>query len=162
MITNYLSPVSFVAVIERLPNVEFFIQKFTIPSVSATPPVQLSPIHNIYKTPDRLEYADLDLSFIVNENMDNYEEILRWMEGMGTPESTDQYDSLKKGKFGITSDITVIVQNSSRNANKKFTFTECFPTSLSPISLDVTGTDVLYPECIATFRYTNMKMENFS
>jgi hypothetical protein len=162
MITNYLSPVSFVAVIERLPNVEFFTQRFTIPSVSATPPVQVSPIHNIYKTPDRLEYSDLDLSFIIDEHMNNYQEILRWMEGIGTPESTDQFDTLQRGKFGITSDITVIVKNSARNPEKKFTFTECFPTSLSPVQLDVTGSDVIYPECVVTFRYTNMKMENIS
>ena len=96
MITNYLSPVSFVISVERLPNTEFFTQRVAIPSMSMNPPQQVSPIHNIYKTPDRIEYADLDLSFIVDENMNNYKEILSWMEGLGSPETTEQRKALQK------------------------------------------------------------------
>ena len=162
MITNYLSPVSFKIVIDRLPNVEFFTQKVNIPALSMSAPQQLSPIHNIYKTPDRLEYSELDLSFIVDENMLNYEEILRWMEGMGTPQSTDQRAALQASKYGEVSDISIVIENSARNGNLKFTFTECFPTSLGGLGLDVTGTDVFYPECNVSFRYTNMVFEKIS
>lgn len=159
MITNYLSPVSFLVVVERLPNTEFFTQRFTVPQLSMTPPIQVSPIHNIYKTPDRVEYSDFDLSFIVDEDMNNYTEVLRWIEGLGSPESTDQRKALNGSKFGEQSDVTVIIQSSSRNQNIKFTFTECFPTALSGINLDVTGSDIIYPECSVTFRYTNMVLE---
>ena len=162
MITNYLSPVSFLVVIERLPNTEFFTQRVTIPGVGMTPPTQVSPIHNIYRTPDRLEYSELDLSFIVDEGMNNYNEILSWMEGLGAPETSDQRLNLQKSKFGAQSDISIIIQNSSRNANIRFSFTECFPTSLSSVELDVTGTDIIYPTCTATFRYTNMRFEKIS
>jgi hypothetical protein len=162
MITNYLSPVSFLVVVERLPNTEFFTQRVTVPSISMTAPIQVNPIHNIYRTPDRAEYADLDLSFIVDEDMNNYTEILRWMEGMGSPESTDQRKNLISSKYGLTSDISIVIQSSSRNPNKKFTYTECFPTNLGSINLDVTSTDIIYPECTVTFRYTNMRLENIS
>ncbi len=90
MTTNYLSPVSFKIVIDRLPQTEFTTQRVQLPQLSMTAPQVASPIHNIFQTPDRMDYSDLDLSFIVDENMKNYEEILRWMEGMGTPESTEQ------------------------------------------------------------------------
>lgn len=162
MITNYLSPVSFKIVVDRLPNVEFFTQKVNIPGLSMAAPQQLSPIHNIYKTPDRIEYAELDLSFIVDENGLNYEEILRWMEGMGTPQTTKQRADLQASKYGEVSDISIVIENSARNGNLKFTFTECFPTSLSGLALDVTGTDVFYPECNVSFRYTNMTFEKIS
>lgn len=162
MITNYLSPISFKIVVDRLPNVEFFTQRVQIPGLSMTPPQQVSPIHNIYRTPDRLEYPDLDLSFIVDENANNYEEILRWMEGMGTPETTESRKALQKSKYGETSDISIIIENSSRNPHLKFTFTECFPIALSGIQLDVTGGDVIYPECNVSMRYTNMRFEKIS
>ena len=162
MITNYLSPVSFTVTVDRLPNVEFFTQRFTIPSVQNTPVPSPSPIHALYRAPDRLEYSELDLSFIVDEHMNNYNEILQWMEGMGSPDSTDQYRALKENKFGITSDITVIIQNSNRNPNLKFTFYDCFPTSLGAIQLDVTAQDVIYPECSVGFRYNSFKFEKFS
>lgn len=159
MITNYLSPISFKIVIDRLPHVEFFTQRVTLPSLSMNAPEQQSPIHRIYQTPDRVEYADLDLSFIADENMSNYEEILRWMEGMGTPDNTKQRADLQASKAGERSDISVIIENSARIGNLKFTFTEAFPTSISGIPLDVTNTDVQYPEVNVTFRYTNMSFE---
>ena len=98
MITNYLSPVSFKIIIDRLPNVEFFTQRVNLPQLSMAAPSQVSPIHAIYQTPDRIEYSELDLSFIVDEHMSNYEEILRWMEGMGTPETSNQRLNLDKSK----------------------------------------------------------------
>lgn len=162
MITNYLSPVSFVISVERLPNVEFFTQKATIPGISMTPVAQPSPLKTLYNTPDRLEYAEFDLSFIIDENMDNYIEILRWMEGLGNPESTDQFRNLDKSKFGIVSEITLLIQNSNRNPNIKFTFKECFPINLSPINLDVTQPDVFYPEATVTFRHNGFILEKFS
>lgn len=162
MITNYLSPVSFKVVIDRLPNVEFFTQRVTVPSVSAQVVQVASPIHNLYNTPDRVEFAELDLSFIIDENMNNYDEIFRWMQGMGSPESTDQFKALEAGKDGTRSDISILIENSSRNANIRFNFTDCFPISLSPIQLDVTGTDVIYPECNVIFRYNIMDFEKIS
>ena len=162
MITNYLSPVSFKIIVDRMPNVEFFTQRASIPGLSMGAPEQLSPLHRIYKTPDRIEYAELDLSFIVDENMDNYREILSWMEGMGTPESSDQRAALQSSKYGVVSDISIIIENSARKPNLKFTFTECFPIALSGVQLDVTGSDVVYPECSVTMRYTNMRFEKIS
>lgn len=159
MITNYLSPVSFKIAIKRLPNIEFFTQRVQIPSLSMTSPVLPSPLLNIYQTPDRIEYSELDVSFIVNEDMSNYEEILKWLEGMGAPQSSNQRLNLENSIYGLKSDISIIIENSSRNPNIEFTFTECFPTTLSGISLDVTATDISYPECTVTFRYTNMSFK---
>ena len=162
MITNYLSPVSFVVSVERLPNVEFFTQKAVIPGLSMTPTTQPTPLKTLYNIPDRLEYQELDLSFIIDESMKNYNEILTWMEGLGTPDSSDQYKNLKETKFADRSDITLLIQNSNRNPNLKFTFKDCFPINLSSISLDVTQQDVFYPECTVTFRHNGFKFENFS
>lgn len=162
MITNYLSPISFTVTVERLPNVEFFTQKATIPGLTMTPTVQASPLKSLYNTPDRLEYGEFELSFIVDESMDNYFEILSWMEGMGPPESSTQFANLQKSKYGLTSDITLLVQNSNRRPNIKFTFKDCFPISLAAISLDVTQQDVFYPECNITFRHNGFKFEKFS
>jgi len=162
MITNYLSPISFKVIVDRMPNVEFFTQRASIPSLSMSAPEQLSPLHRIYKVPDRIEYSELDLSFIVDENMENYGEILSWMEGMGTPERSNQYENLEKSKNGLVSDVSVLIENSARRPNIRFTFTECFPIALGGLQLDVTGSDVIYPEVSVTMRYTNMRFEKIS
>lgn len=162
MITNFMSPIGFKIVVERMPNIEFFTQRVNIPSLSMGAAEQLSPLHRIYQIPDRIEYAELDLSFVVDESMNNYYEILAWMEGMGTPEKSSQFSSLQKSDAGLVSDISIVIENSHKNGNVRFNFTDCFPIALSGINLDVTGTDIIYPECTATIRYTNMTFEKIS
>lgn len=162
MITNYLSPISFAISVERLPNVEFFTQRASIPGISMTPVEQPSPLKMLYNTPDRLEYQEFEMSFIVDENMNNYKEVFNWMEGIAFPDTNEQFADLQDSKFGLTSDITLLVQNSNRNANIKFVFRDCFPINLSPIQLDVTNSDVVYPECSVTFRHNGFTFEKFS
>jgi len=159
MITNYLSPVGFTAHVSRLPNVEFFAQRAIIPGVNIQQVEHPSPIHRLYEYGDRLNYNELDLSFIVDEDMNNFLEMLTWMEGIGSPSSTDQFKNLEESKDGIRSDISLVINTSSKNANFRVTFYDCFPTSLSPISLDVTSSDITYPECSATFTYNYYKIE---
>ena len=159
IINNYLSPTNFSVSIQRLPHVEFFTQKLTIPDVTSSPVNLNTPLKNFYTPPSELSYSDLTLEMIVDENMNNYKEILNWMEGYGSPESTDQYKRIAESKDGLVSDIIVIVTNSHKNPHLRFTFTNCFPTSLGSISLDVNVQDVSYATSSITFRYDVFKME---
>lgn len=162
MQTNYLDPTNFKVAVSRLPNVEFFTRRCIIPGVSMSPVERPSPIRNIYETADRLEYMELDLSFVVDENMENYKEILYWMEGLGKSQSTDQFARLKKTDEGITSDVTILVENSNKNAHMLFTFSDCFPTILSPLSLDITQQDIVYPEATVTIRHNGFELTTVS
>lgn len=153
MITNYLAPTSFSVTVSRIPNVEFFTQTAAIPGISLSPIENVSPIQKFYSTGDRIEYSEFDLGFIVDERMENYLEILRWMEGIASPENTDQYKDLAKSDDGITSDITIVIHNSHKNPNIRVQFKNCFPTSLSQVDLSVTQGDVVYPQASVTFRY---------
>jgi hypothetical protein len=158
MITNYLSPASFLVVIDRLPNVEFFCQKVTIPDVSGSPQEMPTPLGNFYEGPSQLSYSDLDVSFIVDENMSNYLEIFRWMEGLGSPQTQEQFRNLQASPAGLKSDITVIINNNHKNPNIQFKFDNAFPISISSISLDITSNDITYVEATATFRYDKFKV----
>jgi len=159
MQTNYFSPLSFEVVIQRLPNTEFFTQRFLLPAVFSQPVQRNTPIGAVFDTPDRLTYGEFDLGFILDENMNNYLEIYGWMKGIGFPENTEQYQAVAASQAGTVSDITVILNNSHKNANKKVVFKDCFPIGLSSISLDVRGTDIQYPEATATFRYDYFDIE---
>ena len=59
IINNYISPTNFTISIEKLPNVEFFTQKITIPDISSVPQTSSTPLSNIYEYGDKLEYAEL-------------------------------------------------------------------------------------------------------
>jgi len=157
IINNYLSPTNFTISIERLPHVEFFTQKASVPSLSATAITMGAPTNPFYEVQQQMSYGDLDLTFIVDENMNNYQEVLLWMEGISGVESTNQTKSLLAGS-GFKSDIILTITNSHKNPHVQFTFQDCFPTSLGAISLDVNVTDVAYATCNVTMRYNLFKM----
>jgi hypothetical protein len=159
MITNYLSTTGFIIKVSRLPNVEFFSQKFLLPGVNANPVETQTPLRPFYNVPDHMRYTDLDLTFIVDENMANYREIFDWIVGMGTPDTLDQYRKLKESKEGLVSDVTVLILNSNKNPNIKITFINAFPIGLTPVSFDVSQQDVIYAEASVTMRYDAFTIE---
>ena len=158
--TNYLSPASFIISIDRIPDCEFSAQKINIPGLSAGFADTGSPIAAVLQTGGRLVYDDLTMSFLINENMTNYLEIHDWLVGINTPQTQAQWRNFKSGKDGsIKSDITIVVTNSHKNANMKINFVDCFPVSISDIQLDITATDIEYPEASVTFKYNYFTIE---
>jgi hypothetical protein len=156
MISNYLSALEFIVTIKRLPNVEFFTQRTSIPSISVSPIEHPTPFKPTFENGDRLNYSDLSLSFIINEDMSNYIEIFNWIKGYSFPENFDQYRNIQNG---LKSDISVKILNSHKNPSTIINYRDCFPTDLSDVILDTTQTDVVYPEATATFRYNYFDIE---
>lgn len=154
MITNYLSPTGFEVSINRLPNVEFFVNKINIPGIGTGALEQPTPLNNVFEPRQKIDYQALNLDFIVDENMTNYLEIFNWIKDLANEQSFVSYRELASiVPPGTTSDISILVQNSHKNPNMNFTFVNCFPIDISAIQLDATASDVVYPECTVTFRY---------
>jgi len=159
MITNYLSTGGFDIKISRLPNVEFFSQKLLLPSVTANPVETQTPLRAMYSVSDHMRFADFDLSFIIDENMENYREVFDWIVGFGTPDNLNQYKRLEASKEGLVSDVSVILLNSHKNPNVRFNFINCFPIGLTPVSFDMSQQDVQYAEATVTLRYDAFTIE---
>lgn len=159
MITNYLSPLEFVVTVKRLPHVQFFTQRATIPSVNLQPIEKPTPFKALFEPGDSIVYSDLNLSFIVDEQMNNYIEVFNWLKGLSFPESFNQYKNLQESEEGIKSDISIVVKNSHKNPSLLINYYSCFPTSLSEIQLDTTQSDVVYPEATVVFQYNYFTIE---
>lgn len=153
MITNYFTPLEFQVNIKRLPNVEFFIQKVVIPSVSGNPAIMPTPFNPLHYTPDKLQYSPLELVFIIDENMNNYIEVLKWIKGNTFPEKYQQHYNQVKKEGGVESDITILMLNSHKNPIIQVNFTNCAPISLSDVVLDTTTPDIIYPTATVVFSY---------
>ena len=159
IINNYLSPSNFTISIQRIPNIEFFVQSMTLPSLQATPTERETPLTTMFEINDKLQYSDLELSFILDENMNNYKEILEWLEGISGSRTPDATKALSLSKYGFKSNIIATITNSHKNPNVKFTFRDCFPTSLGSVELNVNTQDVAYATCSVTMRYDIFTME---
>ena len=177
---DYASPIQFRFTCAKLPTVEFFCQTANIPSITlGTADVETS-LKSIPFPGDKLTYGDLNVSFLVDENLNNYKELHDWLTGLGFPQSHSQFSSLlatghdrfpssKVGTASVSSDVgrttapldegasysdaTLTVLNSKNIAKTEIRFHNIYPTQLGGLSYDIKASDVDYLQVNATFAY---------
>lgn len=153
MNTNFLQNIEFEVSIKRLPYVEFYTQKISLPSISTSPVEQANPMNKLFHSADKVEYSNLELSFIIDEDLYNYFELFKWLHDLAFPQENHQFKNINESEEGLYSDITLLLKNSNKRTNTLVSFTNCFPIQLSEIQLDTTQQDIQYPEASATFQY---------
>jgi len=164
---SYLSPVGFKFLLNKLPNVEYFCQGITLPGVSLMSVPLETPFTRIPFPGDRVEFQDFIVRFIIDEDMLNFREIFKWMQGLGFPDDFDQFKALKTTDpanqgpdSGIKSDATLIVLTGSYTPKIKVSFKDCFPMMLSAVNFDTANEDIMYIQADATFSYRSFDIEN--
>ena len=157
---NYLSPVGFKFSLAKFPKVDFFCNSASIPEISLGTYQQPSYLKTIDVPGEKLTYGDLDIRFLVDENMENYMSIHNWLTGLGYPETTEQFKKATTNEDGqrdreiIFSDGNLHILNSNFNTTAIVKFFDLFPISLSSLEFEATDTDVNYFTADAIFRYT--------
>jgi hypothetical protein len=155
---NFLSPLGYKFVINKLPNLEYFVQSFNFPelTLNRTGDVQ-TPFNKIMIAGDHLTYSDFSLTFKIDENMYSYFELVDWMTGLGFPESFDQYAALaaqsETSGYGTIVDADLLILNGTMNPIIKVTFNDVVPVSISGFNFDSKEGDVNYITATATFKY---------
>jgi hypothetical protein len=157
---NFLSPVGFKFSLSKDPKVVFFCNSARIPEISLTLVQQPSYLKDLDVPGGKIQYGDLSLRFLVDEDMSNYMSVHNWLTGLGFPESTSQYANLITNEEGIKdplrafSDGSLYVLDNNYNTNAVVKFKDLFPISLSSLEFDATQTDVQYFTAEVTFKYT--------
>ena len=82
---NILSPISFRLQIDRLPNVTYFLQTANLPGLSVAESTVPTPTRAYPITGSILEFDAMDCSFVVDEDLKNYREIITWLRAMASP-----------------------------------------------------------------------------
>ena len=165
----------------RLPKTTWFCTAANVPGISLGEASYPTPMLDTFVTGDKLTFETLNITFIVDEELQNYRELWDWMVGIGAPKSHDQWaTALTQGdgavrQFGtedadprtkstyeesnLYSDATMIVYNSKNMAKVNVQFKNMFPTSLSALEYSQELTDVEYFHATATFRYLYYEFE---
>ena len=165
---NYMSPLGFKLILTKTPKVDFLCQSANIPQISMGTAVQPTYLKDIPVPGDKVLYDDLRVRFLVDEKMENYLAIYKWITGLGYPESLGQFRQLKnddnrtnKGvidrgdpRYFEFSDATLQVLNSNYKPSVLINFKDAFPISLSTLDFDVTTRDYNFFTAEVSFKYT--------
>ena len=165
---NYMSPLGFKLILTKTPKVDFLCQSANIPQISMGTAIQPSYLKDIPVPGDKVLYDDLTVRFLVDEKMENYLAIYKWITGLGYPESLGQFKQLKTNdirtnasasddgdpRYFEFSDATLQILNSNYKPSVLVNFKDAFPTSLSTLEFDVADRDYSYFTANVTFKYT--------
>ena len=161
---NYFIPTGFKFMIQKIPNVNFFCQSCNLPGLSAGQWLQVTPLRDIPIAGDKVQYNELRVRFIIDEELKNWLEIYDWIKGLTFPEDQEQYRKLAEAdvpnpKGELYSDGTLSILTSNKNVQYVAKFTELFPVDLTDIEMssDVADSEVVAAD--ATFAYATYKIE---
>lgn len=124
---------------------------------------QASSVHDLKIPGESLEFDDITLSFLVDEQMKNYLAIHDWMVGLGYPYGHKMFGTLladprNAQSFTIASktvsDCFLTINDSSNKAVKRFQFVDAFPTSLTGLTFQSSNSDVQYLVANVTLAYS--------
>ena len=160
---NFLSPVGFKFIMSRTPNVDYFCQSASIPEVSIGAREISTPVKDYTVPGDKMTFGDLTLRFLVNEDLDNYFEIYKWLKGLTNPMNTGDFQKYlaivdEKGRDSdftkSMSDARLLVLNSNYQSIASVNFFNIFPTSLTTLEFDAAATDINYFTAEVNFKYS--------
>ena len=174
---DYSSPTQFRFLINQLPKVEYFTTEANIPGITLGEGQFNTPFKNIDILGDKLTYENLTISFIVDENLENYIEMHSWLTGIGFPADRKQFSEFRSTtsnmstktrgesndigdvrastpELAMTSDATMTILTNKNNPVVECRFRDVFPTSLSGLSYSQNQTDVEYLTASVDFKYT--------
>ncbi len=145
-----------------LPKVSGFAQKFNMPGIRLGAMQQSTGNVDISRPGDKIQFEDLEIQFMVDENIENFMEIFHWMVYLAFPRDTEQFRALYNGEtqFTETSDIILTTTTSKKNPNARIHFVDAFPTSLTPVEFANDETTEQPVKASAMFGYAYYYFEN--
>ena len=162
---NFLAPVGFKFNLKRSPGVAFFCNQANIPDLNLGVAEQPTYLRDIPTPGDKIDFGDLNLTFLVDEDLTNFMEIQNWIRGLGYPENTQEFRDLEasgqvpkppyaQAAQDIYSDGTLQILSSNLIAKFNVTFRDLWPYSLTTLNFDATDTDIEYFTANVSFKYT--------
>ena len=173
---DYASPTQFKFSINQLPKVEFFTVSANIPDLTLADVVIPTPFKPIPVLGQNLTYGNLNITFIVDEFLENYRELHEWLTGIGFPKDRKQFSEFRSntanrgtasptpvadvGKVGksipdasMFSDATLTILSNKNNPIVEVRFANMYPVSLGALEFTQQAGDVEYLTVQADFTY---------
>ena len=157
---NYLEPTGFKLVLDRkfYPKTEYFVTSVTHPDVTlAGVQVPFKSI-NTYQPGDRLQFSELVINIVMDENLVNYTEMYDILK------ETVQVNEINRFTRDVTQkpldmDLKLYTLSSKNNANKEITYFDARLTSIGGMELESTRADIQYITVPLSFEFNYFEIK---
>jgi len=154
---NLQSPLGFRFMLRRSPNTNYFVHRINVPGILLPMAEEASPYVTIPQPGDHPTFDPLVLTFRVDEGMNNYFELQKWMLDIAGTDGGEAYKKLNDMPeytgFSVRSEILVSCLNAQKNPVRHITYHDCWPTQLTGLQYDASLNSIDYLIATCTFRY---------
>lgn len=164
---SILNKNNFKLLIDKVPTVEYYVKSVNIPGISFNETVAAAGIGlDAYFPGDKVEFETLTITFLVDEDLENFKEIYDWMNAIvpikDSADFANYVDTIQTNDGRLSgiendlkqySDITLVTNTNKNVPNKYFRFKDAFPISLGALELE-SGSDGDPVTCTVQFRFT--------
>ena len=86
----------------RIPKTTWFCTAANVPGITLGEASNPTPMKDIMITGDKLTFETLNITFLVDEELQNYRELWDWLVGIGSPKQHSQWSTaLTKGDGAV-------------------------------------------------------------
>lgn len=140
----------------KLENVSYTLNSVNIPGISINNPEVSTVLNRVHYGADSAQFDNLQIQFLVQEDLFNYFELHDWMRAISFPDSFSDSENIER--FGGESSHAILTINSSYNRPiYRFHFFHIQPATLSSIDFTASSSDEIIAN--ATFNYTIFRRE---
>ena len=172
---SILNKNNFKLIIQKTPTVEYYAQTVTIPGLTFSETIQATGIGvDAYFPGDKISFDTLNVSFLVDEDLENYQEMYNWMTQIVPISDSKDYQTLTgstMNTLGVSSQdensqnlvsmITLVTNTNKNIPNRFFRFYDAFPISLGSLEMQ-SGSETAPVTCEVSFRYNFYEIKSTS
>ncbi len=144
---NHLDNVKFKFQLHRCPNVNYWMQSTQLPSMQIEGSMMPGMRRDVPIPGSKIEFENLIINFIVDQNLDNYYEVYKWFQEIQVAENIEQ----------MVSDCSLHFLDGNNNVQRTIDFVGAYPLVMTELSLNSDDSDTVPVTCSVTFNYRYFK-----
>ncbi len=147
---NHLDNVKFKFQIHRLPNVNYWVQSLTLPAIQQEQSVMPGMRRDAPIPGQKIEFENLIINFIVDQNLANYYEVYEWFQRIQTADTVAE----------MVSDCSIHFLDGNNNVQRTVDVVGAYPLVMTELSLNSDDSDVVPVAVSVTFTYQYFKFKD--
>ena len=148
---NLAKSTNYKLVIGAIPGVDLWLKTAMLPTISTNEiPIANPILGNIYRPTSTPVYAPLMVTFLVDEDLGNYNEVLKWMYESSGPDVSKRV--LNDAEMMHDASLHIL-SNNKNTTDMVYTFHNMFPTILGELQFNNENAEELLTDITLQFDY---------
>ena len=157
--------------LEALPDLTFFAQSVSLPSIVVPTVARPTPFTKIMEVGDHLDYGTFNVTYLIDGAFKTYQSLYWWIKGYGFPHSYDEVKNFREVRakrignprpqvkdLEKTAALLHVLQPDTEKIVAEISFIDVFPTILGEVEFASTDGDAPILRTQVTFACTAFEL----